>query len=71
MIPINLLKEHIKELEEVQETSKMIDTLKKRLKKHIKNYVLPDLWQTNIDLIKYDLEKVVIEKQVNIYKEME
>lgn len=71
MITIDLLKKNIKELEEVQETCKMINTLKKRLKKHIKNDILPDFWATNLDIIKYDLEKIIIESQVNIYKEME
>lgn len=67
MITISQLKENIKELEEVQETCKMIDTIQKRLKKHIKDEFLPEMWSTNLEMIKYELKNKAVQMQVDIY----
>lgn len=69
MITISQLKENIKEMEEVEETCRMINIVSKRLKKHIKKDILPEMWSTNLEMIKYELQNKVIRMQIDIFNQ--
>ena len=46
----------------------MINIVSKRLKKHIKKDILPEMWSTNLEIIKYELQNKAVQMQVDIYK---